>query len=197
MIVFLFGLPGVGKTYLGQLLERELSTHFWDGDEALTDEMKEAIKNEEPFSNQMTLTLTQAIIDKMDALQRDHKDIVIAQAMLLEEDRALFKARFQDIHFIYVYSEQDLTEQRLEERADHVTTSYYQNLLKAFEPHRRAAEIYPSIENSNKSDEQLIEEIMRLLDLRQDVSYPPGFFASLQGNLNSSAMMDTDRPHCP
>lgn len=44
MIIFLFGLPGVGKTYVGQYLSRELDYTFWDGDDALSADMKEYIR---------------------------------------------------------------------------------------------------------------------------------------------------------
>lgn len=177
MIVFLFGLPGVGKTYIGQLLQRERGACFWDGDEALTDEMKLAVRNEQPFSRAMTAELTSTIIHKIEELQKNNGLIIVSQAMLRESDRQMFRERFDNIRFIYVHCDLDQVSQRIAQRANFVTVSYFEKLTVAFEPHRQEAETYPAIENYNKTDDQLIEAFEEILGLKQEISWEPHFFS--------------------
>lgn len=179
MIVFLFGLPGVGKTYIGQLMEKELGVHYWDGDEALTDEMKLAVQNEQPFSRTMTAQLTSTLINKIKELSQEHRFVIVSQAMLRESDRKLFLEQFSDLHFIYVRCDPDQTSQRIAQRADFVTVSYLEKLIIAFEPHRKEAESYPTIDNYQKNDEQLIKDFSDLLSIKSKVAWKPDFFAEL------------------
>lgn len=180
MIVFLFGLPGVGKTYLGKLLQRKLGAYYWDGDEALTTEMRLAVKNEQPFSATMTEDLSNTIIGTINTLKQSHSLIIVSQAMLLESDRQMFREHFEDISFIYIKCDLEHARQRIVQRADFVTESYFNKLVAAFEPHRTDAEAYPSIDNYNKSDEQLIREFNSILDQDLQDSWDPGFFQTLK-----------------
>lgn len=177
MIVFLFGLPGVGKTYIGQLLQKELGACYWDGDEALTEEMRLAVRNEQAFSRAMTAELTSTIIDKMKQLEQNNEFIIVSQAMLRETDRQLFREQFSDLHFIYIRCEQDHTSHRIAQRADFVTVSYFEKLTIAFEPHRKDAETYPIIDNYKKTDEQLINAFNKLLNIKPKVSWTLEFFS--------------------
>lgn len=177
MIVFLFGLPGVGKTYIGQLMQRELGVCYWDGDEALTEEMKRAVRNEQSFSRQMTADLTSTIINQIQTLRQTHDFVIVSQAMLREVDRQTFREQFDDIHFIYIRCEADaVITQRITQRADFVTVSYCDKLMKLFEAHRGDAEAYPSIDNNNKTDEELITAFKDALNSKLKADWEPGFF---------------------
>ena len=43
-LIILFGLPGTGKTYVGKVFEKYFDYYFYDGDNDLTPEMREAIQ---------------------------------------------------------------------------------------------------------------------------------------------------------
>lgn len=178
MIIFLFGLPGVGKTYLGELIQKKAGACFWDGDHALTEEMKEAVDRERPFSPQMTADLSATIINKIKELQTRHPFIVVSQAMLREADRQTFQQHFPTIRFIYISCAFDVASQRIADRANFVSVSYFTKLTEAFEPHRLAAETYPTISNYGKTDEQLIEEFQAIIDKKPKLNLDPAFFNS-------------------
>ncbi len=163
MIVFLFGLPGVGKTYIGQLMQQRLGAFFWDGDEALTREMRETVSREEAFSEAMTQALTSTLIHKIKDLQAENDFIVVSQAMLRESDRQFFRQCFDDIQFLYISCGHEQLNERIAKRADMVSVSYLEKLISAFEPYRGQAESYPDVHNDNKTDEQLINEIREQL----------------------------------
>ena len=181
MIVFLFGLPGVGKTYIGRLMEQESGAYYWDGDEALTEEMKLAVRHEQPFTRQMTTELSSTIINKIKELKKNNPFIIVSQAMLRESDRQLFRAEFDDLRFIYVRCEQEQTSLRIAQRDDFVTVSYFNRLIIAFEPHRKDAESYPTIDNYEKTDEQLIKAFNQLITTPPKVGWKLDFFSDLTG----------------
>lgn len=159
MIVFLFGLPGAGKTYLGQLLAEHWTCPYWDGDEALTEEMKASVLEEKPFTKEMTQTLSKRMMDNMTRLSESNSTFIVSQAMLLETDRQLFKQSFPEVRFIYIYCDKNTMLQRITSRANFVTRSFCEKLQAAFKPYEADALTYPSINNSDKEDKILIEEL--------------------------------------
>ncbi len=44
MFLFLFGLPGTGKNYIGRFLDTNFGYSFFDGDDAIPIEMMDALK---------------------------------------------------------------------------------------------------------------------------------------------------------
>jgi len=52
MIIFLFGLLGCGKNYVGKIFE-EFGFHLYDADKDLTPRMKRAIAKQQAFTEQM------------------------------------------------------------------------------------------------------------------------------------------------
>lgn len=45
MLLILFGLPGCGKNYVGEILQSSFGFYFYDGDDALTDDMRDCLNN--------------------------------------------------------------------------------------------------------------------------------------------------------
>ncbi|KTD78815.1 AAA family ATPase [Legionella waltersii] len=190
MIVFLFGLPGAGKTYLGQLLANHWSCPYWDGDEALTQEMRVAVHEERPFSEEMTRTLSNRMIESMTSLSSSHKTFVVSQAMLLETDRELFKKLFPDIRFVYIHCDKNTMLQRVASRANFVSVSYCEKLLTAFQPYEQAALQYPSVNNNNKDDTILLDELKQACT-KESKNYPGnGFFNSMVLSIQSAPQKD-------
>jgi gluconate kinase len=170
-------LPGAGKTYLGQLLANYWSCPYWDGDNALTQEMRTAVHEEKPFSEEMTRTLSNRMIDSMTNLSLSHKTFVVSQAMLLETDRELFKQLFPDIRFVYIHCDKDTMLQRIASRANFVSVSYCEKLLTVFQPYEQAALQYPSVNNSDKEDTVLLEELKQACTKESKTYTSESFFS--------------------
>jgi len=67
-LIILFGLPGTGKTYVGKIFEKYFDYHFYDGDNDLTEEMKEAIKVQRVFTDKMRDAYFKILISKIQDL---------------------------------------------------------------------------------------------------------------------------------
>lgn len=183
MIIFLFGLPGAGKSYVGKLLARERQLPFWDGDNALDEEMKDYIRQEKNFTPQMTAKLSQTLIKeiKQRSLASTTKPFIVSQAMLRECDRALIRQHFSNLLFIQVKASAELLDERIKTRNDWVSPEYAQKINLAFQlSHQDKASIYPALINDGQSDNQLMEQFEQLLEQWiNEKSLTPSFFTRL------------------
>lgn len=155
MLLFLFGLPGVGKTFIGKLLQQKYGACFWDGDEALDEKMIAYIYEEIPFTTEMTEKLTETMIrsieEKLATIEKDRL-LVVAQAMLIEKDRRTFTKKFKELQFIQVKSDPALADKRIESRNNWVTPKFAENIRKSFKPYQAEADNYPALINNSDSE---------------------------------------------
>ncbi|HSB94870.1 MAG TPA: hypothetical protein VLC91_00365, partial [Spongiibacteraceae bacterium] len=61
--LFLFGLAGGGKSYVGNLIGRLAGWRVYDADDDLTDEMKQALAEHRPFTPPMRDRFFEIVID--------------------------------------------------------------------------------------------------------------------------------------
>jgi gluconokinase len=135
MLIFLFGLPGVGKNFVGELLQEQADCYFYDADQDITAAMKTAIKNGVLYTQAMRDDYYKIVIEHVRALQQKHARLVIAQGLSKNRHRAWFKEVFPELQFFWVQAEEELMLARLKQRkSDLVITPEYAQLVKtAFE----------------------------------------------------------------
>jgi replication-associated recombination protein RarA len=63
-LIIVFGKSGAGKTFIGQQIGKSMGFHFYDGDSDLTQEVKEAISANEPFTPEMRDRLYGHLVNK-------------------------------------------------------------------------------------------------------------------------------------
>src|SRR5512133_403441 len=124
MIIFLFGLLGCGKNYVGKILE-EFGLHFYDADQDLTPPMKSAIANHQVFTDQMRDEYFDIVICKVAELQNNHRDLVVAQALFKNKHRWKILNAFPDARFLWVQCAPELISDRLAARTNHIAGKGY------------------------------------------------------------------------
>ena len=133
MIYVLFGPPGVGKTYIGNLASHRYSLFFFDADDEIQEQEKIAIK-EGKYTQAMRDEFVDRLKDKVAHLHRLHQNFILAEAFTKEANRADFYCSFSPrIKFIRITTPYSLVEKRIlkqSERQNHVISSL--NLLKYF-----------------------------------------------------------------
>lgn len=132
MLLVVFGLPGAGKTYVGKLLEENYGFYFYDGDNDLTDEMKQALKEKKLFNDAMRDIFFQKLIDKVLQLYKTKKNLVVTQTFIKEKYRSQFLKVMPYAKFILVQTKNDVREKRLLQRND-LDLDYASNMIKLFE----------------------------------------------------------------
>lgn len=118
-LIILFGLPGTGKTYIGKVFEKYFNYYFYEGDNDLTKEMKEAIKIRKVFTDKMRNVFFKILIFKIQNLKSKHKNLVIAQTFIKEKYRVDLLEKLPDAKFILVETKTTIREKRLIERKDY------------------------------------------------------------------------------
>jgi len=133
MLIFLFGEPGTGKNFVGDLLSTHFEYYFWDADLALPLEMKNAIRNKQVFTQKMRDNYTQMIIGEVKNLQKKYNNIVVAQALFKEKNRIQIANQFSEALFILIMSSFDKIQERLQLRKSLVDNDYAEIIRSEFE----------------------------------------------------------------
>lgn len=134
-LIILFGLPGAGKTFVGKVFERYFDYYFYDGDNDLTEEMKEAIKVQKVFTDRMRDIFFKRLINKIQKLlalsvypeqsrrkvegKLKHKKLVVAQTFIKEKYRLNLISKITETKFVLVETKKSIREKRLSQRKDY------------------------------------------------------------------------------
>ena len=134
MFIYLFGLPAAGKNYVGEVLAGEFGFTFYDGDLDLTPEMRDAVREERPFTDDMRDRFYAALVGRIAALRRACPDLAFGQATFKERHRALIAAAFPDVVFVLVEASETVRMARLAVGGNPVTADYARQIAAFFEP---------------------------------------------------------------
>ncbi|MBU1033180.1 MAG: shikimate kinase [Candidatus Omnitrophota bacterium] len=155
MLFFLFGHPGCGKNYVGEIFRDFFGFYFYDGDEQLTAGMKEIMKIEIlPYD--LREEFYERVVEEVVELDKRHDKLVISQALPFQKHRDLILEDLPHAKFLWIKADPNLIQQRLSHRAGHhVDSDYSKRLQKVFEP--PYSDI--SIIVNNTDQESVIEQI--------------------------------------
>ncbi len=134
MIIVLFGLPGAGKTFVGNLFAKKFEYFFHDCDKDLPIEMDKTIKAEGKVTTEMQDLFFKNITDSVKKLLPKQQKLVIAQTFIKEKYRREFLDAFPQAKFISIEAEQQIREERLLKRKTFkLSLSYWRRMSKRFE----------------------------------------------------------------
>lgn len=129
MKLLLFGKIGSGKSYVGELLQRECGIAYHDADQDLPEAVREAIRNHQAITEEMRDDFVTSIIQRIHQLSQEHQQFCIAQALFKNRHRLRILATFPDLQMVWVRSDESLIDARLETRAGHVASLYYARMV--------------------------------------------------------------------
>jgi len=129
-LIILFGLPGTGKTYVGKVFEKYFNCYFYDGDNDLTNEMKEAIKTKTVFTDQMRDAFFKILISKIQDLRSRIKNLVVVQTFIKEKYRIDLLEKIPKAKFILVETKKEIREKRLMSRTDYPLDLEYARIME-------------------------------------------------------------------
>lgn len=129
-LIILFGLPGTGKTYVGRVFGKYFNYYFYEGDNDLTDEMKEAIKTKTVFTDEMRDVFFKVLISKIKTLTNKHKNLVVAQTFIKEKYRLQLLKKIPEAKFILVETKKEIREKRLKDRVDYPLDLEYARIME-------------------------------------------------------------------
>lgn len=159
MFIYLFGLPAAGKNYVGQVLAEEFGFAFYDGDLDLTSDLREAVRDQRPFTDEMRDQFYAALIDRIGKLRRGYSDLAFGQATFKERHRRQIAASFPDVVFMWVQASEEVRMKRLRQGNATVTEDYARRIASFFE---LPTHDYVILENNGSRDE-VVRQLSRIL----------------------------------
>lgn len=128
MIYVLFGPPGVGKTYIGQLVSKVKGWHFFDADILYDDELKFLLRSGKYSQEIRDVFIRKLIIATESLLTKGVNNLVIAEAFTKEKNRIEFLDYFdQQVCYIMVDASKKLAGKRMKARlkkGEHVVDNF-------------------------------------------------------------------------
>src|SRR5690349_9488976 len=103
-MIILFGLPGAGKTFVGEYLRDTHGFYFYDGDQDLPTDMMEHINKSLPVTEDMRDRFFLQLISSVQKLKSNN--IVVAQTFIKEKYRQWMMERFPEAKFILIEAEE-------------------------------------------------------------------------------------------
>lgn len=158
--VYFFGLPAAGKNYAGRVLAEEFGYSFYDGDLDLTAEMRDAVREERPFTEAMRDRFYSLLIDRIAELRAEHSRLAFCQATFKEHHRGMIADAFPDVVFVMVEATPEVRASRLARGGNPVTVDYARQIGAFFEPPR-----HPHFVITNNDDrEDVVRQLAALLN---------------------------------
>ncbi len=159
-LFILFGLPGAGKTFVGDIFKKYVNFYFYDGDNELPKEIKQAIKNQAKITDTMRDVFFQKLIKKVQKLKSQHENIVIAQTFIKEKYRKMLLKKIKEASFILIQTDTPIRESRLRNRKDYpLDMEYARNMVLNFEK----PSLHHQLILNNKNGENQIKKQIALI----------------------------------
>jgi gluconate kinase len=131
--LFLFGLSGGGKSYVGNLIGRLAGWHMYHADDDLTAEMQQALAERRPFTESMRDEFFVIVLEKILALQQKHSKLVITQAVYKQRHRDYLLTHVPAMEMICVTANETNIFQRIKRRDYGITIESAAALRADFE----------------------------------------------------------------
>ncbi|HIF9431289.1 TPA: shikimate kinase [Photobacterium damselae] len=157
-VLFLFGLSGAGKSYVGDVIGQHSGWHVYHADEDLTQEMRRVISEQKPFTEQMRDDFFVKIVSRIKQLQKQHKKIVVTQGAYKNKHRHYLLQSIDDLELIMVSASDSLIHKRLEHRHNGISNQSAAAIKHVFETPNHLAHV---IEN-NEGAEFIIQQLNAL-----------------------------------
>ncbi len=159
-IIVVFGLPGAGKSFVGNALQEYFNYHHYDADVDMPADLLQAVNTQDLVTDSMRDRFFQAIIDKTKQLQKKQQKIVISQTFIKEKYRGLFLREFPETKFILVQTASKIRESRLRQRKNFpLDLEYAKKMCLIFDQPR----IPYCIVNNDSDGEESIQKQLNFL----------------------------------
>ncbi|MBI3980610.1 hypothetical protein HY345_01290 [Candidatus Microgenomates bacterium] len=155
--LIIFGLPGAGKSYVGEILKNHYHLPLYDGDDELPREMKKALFNKTRVKEKMRRKFFEALMTKIEELLSAKKDFVFMQTFLKDHLRRKIYHQYPFLKFLQIEAEDVLREKRYVSRQDfNLGLSYLRQTCALFE---KPTIPVIKIDNNTEGPDNLIKQL--------------------------------------
>lgn len=133
MLLILFGLPGAGKSYAGQLLRDEFGFHFHESDTDIPEDYRRLVAAGQVVSDERRDDFHRRLLDRIAELAAQYPRLAVAVPLLRQEHREWIRDRFALARFVLVQCAPGRWEERLADRQHTVGAHYARKILPLYE----------------------------------------------------------------
>lgn len=160
-LLFIFGLPGVGKSYVADILNQEFGYFIHNGDDDLPMEMKAALFQKSTITDHMRHEFVQQMIQHIKKLIPLHPKIAIHQTLVKEFMREALIQAFPHAKFILVQCETEIRETRYQERKYfNLGLPYLRKMSDLFDPPKIP---FTTLINQSAGSDTISKNLQKLL----------------------------------
>lgn len=152
MLIYLYGLAGAGKNYVGGVLQDTFGFAFYDGDLDLTGELREAIHTNRPFTDEMRDRFYEVVSRRIGELRIDFRFLTYGQATFKERHRRQILAAYPDTIMVLVTADFPVRMARLQHDDRLIAADYARRIDPFFEPPQ-----HPTFQIDNSSTRANVE----------------------------------------
>ncbi len=153
--LFLFGLSGAGKSFVGDLIGEQTGWFVYHADDDITNEMRLALKEKRPFTQEMRDRYFPIIVEKILSLQQHHEHLVITQGVYKQQHRDFLLNKIPNMEMICIDAPDQLISRRLTKRSEGIKSASAAALRLDFEPPAKDTKII----HNDASSERIINQL--------------------------------------
>lgn len=162
-VLFVFGLAGAGKSFVGSVLERHFGYFWHEADNDLTQPMRDAIRNGIEFTEEMRDEFFARLCDRIRTLSKQHPRLVVTQAAYKQRHRE-WLLQLPHLQLLWVDAPTTTIIARLEKaKGAGVTCEYAEMIRRHFEP---PGEGTLRILNDVEGEVQIVAQIEQIFGIR-------------------------------
>ncbi len=163
-ILIVFGLPGVGKSYVAKILADSFGYFPYDGDDALPKDMKQALFRKESITDQMRKNFIANMIESTQQLAKKQNKLVVHQTFLKEFMRRQVIDALPQAKLILVKSNNATREQRYMKRTYfNLGLEYLRHMSSLFEPVRT---VHDTLYNNKEGNREITMQLKQILKVK-------------------------------
>ena len=145
LLIYLFGLPGAGKNFVGELLRDEWGLQFADADEWLLEDMKQSLARGEGFTPEQRDRYYAAVAARIAQLKTGdtqrrtangslpYRGLAVAQATFKAQHRRLVVAAHPEAQLWWIKATESNRMERLRKGGNRVDTKLGKKMMADFE----------------------------------------------------------------
>jgi gluconate kinase len=160
VLLILFGLPGAGKSFVGELLRDEFGFHLHEADDDIPDDYRRLVQAGHVVGDDRRDDYHRRLLIRIAALAAEHPKLAVAVPLLRQKHRDWLRARFPAAHFILVTCDPKQWEARLAGRHHTVNAGYARKVLPLYEP---PALPHVVLDNTGDGTDSLRAQLVQIL----------------------------------
>lgn len=133
MIIVLFGLPGVGKSFIAEVFRDNFGFYIYDADKKLPLAAFQAIKKKRMVSEVTRQKFYKRLIKDAAQLEKKYGSIVVPRTFTYNRSRSFFKKLLPQSQFILVKASHKIRSKRVIKRDHHIDLEYAKKFDSIFE----------------------------------------------------------------